>query len=241
MKRTALLLFFAALIAIPATASAQGDEFLLGFTGFDYETDNVGGPDPTPGVYLQVGDNYELVGFVTSFGPLLTPWTDFSVEEYTIFMTDLQVTTRSFFAGFLSCTFTNDARVRYYSDLIAGLGGTAGVYGTNPRNATAPSTFTDGDGSGTMQLGGDMDNFILIYNFNTNQGSWEADVCLDEGFYLTYIPPAQHCGWILGSQVGPPNPTIPTGYDNQIQGECRIPDATPTTHSSWGAVKALYR
>jgi hypothetical protein len=240
MKRTALLLLFAALLVVPATAFAA-DEFLLGFTGFDYETDNVGGPDPTPGVYLQIGDNYEVVGFVTSFGPLLDPWTDFALEEYTIHMTGLEVQTRNFFAGFLACTFKPNGRVRYYSDLIALLGGTPGVYGTNPRNATAPSTFTDGDGTGTLQLGGAINNFIFTYDFNTNLGNWEGDVCLDEGFYLTYIDPSQYCGWILGAPIGPPNPTIPTGYDNQIQGECRIPDITPTTHSSWGAVKALYR
>lgn len=240
MKRNALLLLCAALLLVPVTASAA-DEFLLGFTGFDYEVAPGGGADPTPGVYLQIGDGYEMVGFVTSFGPLLDPWTDFAVEEYTVFMYDLTVSTRSFAAGFLACQFQNNGRVRYYSDLQGFLGGNPGVYGTNPRNASAPSTFTDGDGTGTMQLGGEIDNFVLTYNFNTNQGSWEGDVCLDEGLYLTYIPPAQHCGWILGSQIGPPNPTIPTGYDNQIQGECRIPDATPTTHSSWGAVKALYR
>jgi hypothetical protein len=225
------------------TATAQ-DELLLAFTGFDYETDNVGGPDPTPGVYLAIGDRYEVVGFITSFGPLLDPWTDTSassLEEYTLHMTGLEVQTRSFVAGFLACTFKPNGRVRYYSDLVVGLGGIPGVYGTNPRNATAPSTFTDGDGSGTMQLGGNITNFIFTYNFNTNQGAWNGDICLDEGFYLTYIPPAQWCGWILGAPLGPPNPTIPTGYDNQLQGECRIPDATPTTHSSWGAVKALYR
>jgi len=239
MKRTALLLL-GALLIVPMTASAA-DEFLLGFTGFDYETDAAGGPDPSPGTYLQVGDRYELVGFITSFGPLLDPWTDDSVEEYTLFLTGLEVTTRSFFSGFLNCTFAPNGRVRYYSDLLASFGGVPGDYGVNPRNATAPSTFTDGDGSGMMRLGGDVDNFNLTYNFNNNSGNWSADAVLDEGDYLTYIPPAQRAGWILGAQAGPPNPTIPTGYDNQIQGECRIPDVTPTTHQTWGAVKAIYR
>jgi hypothetical protein len=239
MKRTALLLL-AALIVMPTVSFAQ-DEFLLGFTGFDYETGAAGVADPTPAVYLQVGDYYELVGFITSFGQLLLPWTDNSVEEYTLHLTGLQVTTRSFFAGFLNCTFTPTGRVRYYSDLLAGFGGIPAVYGTNPRNAVAPSTFTDGDGSGMLRLGGLVDNFVLTYNFNNNSGGWSADALLDEGDYLLYIPPAQRDGWILGGQAGPPNPTIPTGYDNQIQGECRIPDATSTQHGTWGAVKALYR
>ena len=239
MKRTALLLL-GVLLLIPMTASAA-DEFLLGFTGFDYETGPNGGPDPTPSVYLQVGDSYEMVGFITSFGPLLTPYTDSTVEEYTIFMTGLQVTTRSFFSGFLSCQFTDHGRVRYYSDPLQQFGGTPAVYGTNPRNATAPSTFTDGDGTGLMRLGGDVGGFVLTYDFNNNSGNWSANVTLDEGDYLPYIPVAQRGGWILGGQAGAPNPTIPTGYDNQIQGECRIPDVTPTSQQTWGAVKALYR
>jgi len=239
MKRTALLLL-GALLVIPMTASAA-DEFLLGFTGFDYETGPGGTADPTPSVQLQVGDYYEAVGFITSFGPLLDPWTDPSLEEYTIFLTGLPVTSRSFFAGYLDCAFADNGRVRYYSDLIPSLGGTPADYGTNPRNLVAPSTFTDGDGTGMMRLGGDVDHFHLVYNFNNNSGSWMADVTLDEGDYLPYIPVQQRAGWILGAEAGPPNPTIPTGYDNQIQGECRIPDSTPTEIQSWGAVKALYR
>ncbi len=239
MKRTALLLL-GVLLVIPMTANAA-DEFLLGFSGFDYETGAAGGADPTPNVYLAAGDYYEMVGFITSFGPLLSPYTDASVEEYTIFLTGLQVTTRSFFAGFLNCSFTNGGRVRYYSDLLQSYGGVPADYGTNPRNATAPSTFTDGDGSGLLRLGGNVDQFNLTYDFNTNTGNWSANVVLDEGDYLSYIPVAQRGGWILGAQAGQPNPTIPTGYDNQIQGECRIPDVTPTSHQTWGAVKALYR
>jgi hypothetical protein len=239
MKRMGLLLLCASLLVVPTAAFAQGDEFLLGFTGFDYETAVGGGADPQPGTYLQVNDAYELVGFITSFGNLLSPWTDLTTDEYTLFLTDMRVTGRSFFAGFLACTFAPNGRVRYYSDPIAG--GVPGDYGINPRNATAPSTFTDGDGSGTMQLGANITNFVLSYNFNTNQGQWEGDALLDEGPYLIYIPPAQRAGWILAGIFGEPNPTIPEGYDNQVQGECRVPDATPTTHETWGALKALYR
>ena len=57
----------------------------------------------------------------------------------------------------------------------------------------------------------------------------------------------QDNGWILGglsgthSLSGPPNPNIPAGYDHQVSGECRRPGPTPTTHHTWGAIKALYR
>ena len=46
---------------------------------------------------------------------------------------------------------------------------------------------------------------------------------------------------VRDARAGRPNGTVPVGYDNQLSGECRIPDATPTTHRTWGAVKALYR
>ena len=63
----------------------------------------------------------------------------------------------------------------------------------------------------------------------------------DGGPDLIYIPANQRGGWVLGGLAGRPNGTIPNGYDNQVSGECRIPDVTPATHRSWGAVKALYR
>ena len=97
-----------------------------------------------------------------------------------------------------------------------------------------------------MRLTGDIDNFVLTYNFSTNQGNFSGDMTQDGGPDLIYIPVPQRGGWILGGLAGrglagPPNANVPSGYDNQVSGECRIPDATPTTHRSWGAVKALYR
>ena len=54
----------------------------------------------------------------------------------------------------------------------------------------------------------------------------------------------QRAGWVLGginNHGFPSNPSVPAGYDHQVEGECRIPGKTPTTHKTWGAVKALYR
>jgi hypothetical protein len=82
---------------------------------------------------------------------------------------------------------------------------------------------------------------VLVYNFTTNQGSFSGNMTLDGGPDLIYVPPSQRAGWVLGGLLGPPNPTIPTGYDHQVDGECRIPDKTPASHRTWGALKALYR
>jgi hypothetical protein len=126
--------------------------------------------------------------------------------------------------------------VRYFEDPVVG-GASNATYGTNPPNATAPSTFIDG----LLLLGGQMTDFHLTYDTDFNEGSWTANVCLDEGDALIYVPNEQRCGWIMAGQLGRPNPTIPQGYDNQVSGECRIPDVTPTTVRSWGSIKSLYR
>ena len=233
MKRVALLLLSAALLAYAGPAFAEGaeDELLFSYTGFDYED-----PDFS-GTYLDLGEGYRVVGFVTSVGPLLQPWVDFSLYEYTVYVRDLTVNGRFFTFPNLTVTFANNGRGSYYEDEFPVNGGTAADYGVNPPNATAPSTFIDG----AEQITGDVDLFVLVYNFTTNQGSFAGNMTIDGGDDLIYVPPSQRAGWILGGLLGPPNATIPAGYDHQVDGECRIPGKTPTAHKTWGAVKALYR
>ena len=235
MKRLLLLLpLLAATLAAPAAA----DQFLLGFTGFDYDV-----PNPASIQYLDVGDEWHSLGFITSVDPgLLGAYVDFGVNEYTYYMFGLVVNVRFGFGTFLEADFGNvGGRTRYYEDPI--LGGTHGVFGINPPNATAPSTFTDG----VVALGGHTYNFVITYDSGLGQGDFSGNMDLDEGTDLGYIPVSQRNGWIIGSLSGshslsgPPNPTIPDGYDHQVQGECRRPDATPSTHHTWGSIKALYR
>jgi hypothetical protein len=234
MKRKALLLLFTAVVAFAVPARAQQYDLLVAFTGFDYQDPNtVPGPNPDPG-YLAVGEGYKLVGFVTQFGPLLTPWVDTSTYEYTHHLFNLTVVNHVFFGGFLEADFANGGRSRYYRDPFAG--GTPGTYGTFPPNATSPSTFIDG----SMRIGGSVDGFVLTYDFNANQGNFNGTMNLDEGPDLIYIPSGQRTGWTIGGLAGRPNSVIPAGYDNQVAGECKIL-STPVTHKTWGAVKALYR
>lgn len=229
MKRRALLLLFtlSLVAAVPARAA---DVFLLGFTGFDYED-----PNTNASVPLDVGEGYKGVGFVTSFGTMLTPYVDTTNNEYTFYLYDLTVSLNYYDGSFLEADFASGGRGRYFGDSKAG--GTAATYGTSPPNGTAPSTFIDGN----LELGGSIDNFILTYDYTTNQGNFSGNMTLDEGALLVYVPSGQRAGWILGGLAGEPNSTVPTGYVNQVSGECRIPDATPTTQETWGGVKALYR
>lgn len=231
MKRKALLLVFTAALAI--AAPAKSDEFLLGFTGFDYQDPSLNATSPAG--YLAVGEGYKMVGFVTSVGPLLDPWVDFSVNEYTVYIRDLTVVSRSLFFQFFSAQFNNNGRGSYYADALSG--GTPGNYGVSPPNLTVPLTFTDG----SERLTGDIDNFVVTFNFNLSTGNFSGNMTQDGGPDLIYVPTDQRAGWVLGGLSDRPNNTVPTGYDNQVSGECRIPDATPTTHKSWGSIKALYR
>jgi hypothetical protein len=141
-------------------------------------------------------------------------------------------------------TFANNGRGSYYADAFPIDGGTAATYGVNPPNATSPSTFID-DPTACAQCGervtGDVDNFVLVYNFTTNQGSFAGNMTLDGGPDLIYVPAGQRSGWVLGGLLGVPNATIPAGYDHQVDGECRIPGKTPAAHKTWGSIKALYR
>ena len=235
MKRLLLLPLLAATLAAPAAA----DQFLLGFTGFDYDV-----PSPVSTHYLDVGDSWYSLGYVTSVDPgLLGSYVDFGVNEYTYYMFNLVVDVTFVFGTFLEADFSNatGARTRYYEDPIAG--GTHGVFGINPPNGTAPSTFTNG----VVALGGTTYNFVITYDSGLGQGDFSGNMDLDEGTDLGYIPVSQRPGWIIGSLSGqhslsgPPNPNIPQGYDHQVQGECRRPVATPSTHRTWGAIKALYR
>lgn len=240
MKRVAVLLLFlsASVVAVagPARANGAADELLFGFTGFDYQDPNFSG------TYLDLGEGYKVVGFMTSSGPLLASYVDFSTYEYTIYIRNLTVNGRFFTFPNLTVTFFNNGRGSYYADNFPPIG-TAAKYGTNPPNATAPSTFIDGNGPGAVgeRITGRVDNFILVYNYSTSQGSFAGNMTLDGGADLIYVPPSQRAGWTLGGLLGPPNATIPLGYDHQVDGECRIPGKTPAAHHTWGAIKALYR
>src|SRR5690349_8698761 len=172
VKRKLLLLpILAAALALAAPASA--DQFLLGFNGFDYHIAN-----PASTHYLDVGDKYLSLGYVTSVDPgLLGAYVDFSVNEYTYYMFNLTVASVAFWDGnFVDAVFNNvGGRTRYYEDPISG--GTHGVYGTSPPNATAPSTFIDG----TVALGGHTYNFEVTYDIGLAQGDFGGYMDLDEG------------------------------------------------------------
>jgi hypothetical protein len=238
MRGTSAWLAALACLAVFATCATAGELFLVGFAGYDYQDANpLQGPIETD--YLALTEGYRAIGFATSSNATYLGL-DFVNNENTFTLgvdaaTDLIVNYRDYTFPFIQVTCT-DGRVRFYADPIVG-GASHAIYGINPPNATAPSTFRDGN----LVLGGVVTNFSLTYDVDFSQGSWVGNVCFDEGSALVNIPADQRCGWVMAGQLGRPNLTVPQGYDNQISGECLIPESTPTSVRSWGSIKQLYR
>ncbi len=229
MMRKAWLLLIAGCIALASPAAAQQRDDLLIFTGFDYQVTGA------PGLYFlgASGDGYRALGFASSINPIVP--SNEATNEYTFYLYEATVNTSDFTDGLLQVYFNPGARFRVYEDPF--LGGTAATYGVNPPNATAPSTFVDG----TVLLGAQVDNLVLVYDYNALQGALDASATLDEGSALGNIPPARRGGWLLSGTAGAPNPTIPAGYEHQLAGKVQIPYATSATTKSWGQIKSLYR
>ena len=232
MKKALLLL-----LAVPlafATPARADQVNLFSFTGFDYVVHNNAGPPS--GTWIDQFDNYVVVGFVTQFGPNLAGSMDMVNNEYTLRISKA-VASSVYYDGFsLEVLFSNNARIRAFED--SKTLGTPAVYGTAPPNATTPSTFIDG----TKIIGADLDVMILTYDYTAAQGNLLSDFAtIDVGTMLPLVPVAQRAGWLLSGLASIPNASVPSGYVNQVSGELLIPGPTPTTHKSWGAIKALYR
>ena len=214
-----------------AVGEARADIPLFSFTGYDYHL-----ALPASTHYLDVGDSYFSLGFVTNFDAgLLGGHFDSSLNEYTFSLGGLGVQTTYFAASLLESDFGGgpSARARFYEDPLSG--GTHADYGVAPENATAPSTFTDG----VVALGGQIYNFVVVYDFSLNQGTFSGSIDFDEGSDLAFLPLAQRGGWSFGGIAG--SPIVPQGYDHQVSGQCQVPSVTPAAHVTWGAIKALYR
>ncbi|MEP7027202.1 MAG: hypothetical protein ABI960_01280 [Candidatus Eisenbacteria bacterium] len=214
-------------VAMMLPAHARADQFLADFRGFDYED-----PNNTPG-FGNVGDGYNSLGFVTEVNPALLT-ADFSNNEYTYQFKDLTALATDSAPPYLFVFYSN-GRFRIFEDPKTS--GTAADYGVNPPNATAPPTFTDG----TLMLGGAVSNFVLTLDLTNNNGSFNGDITFDEGTQQGSIPPAQLNGWTFAGLTSGGGTGTPTGYTHQVDGEIRVPGATPAYGTSWGKVKNLYR
>lgn len=226
MKRTANWLMLALLLAAASPPAALAQQLLLDYVGFDYED-----PDPDPSQFGEVGSGYVGLGEVPGLFPPLVP--DPATNEYTYVISGLTSLSKTTIGSYFIIGY-GSGTLAVYEDLLAG--GTPAQYGTNPPNATAPGTFSDG----TLFLLGTLDNFQFVFNTATNTGSYDAELTVTGGTQLPNIPVDQRTGWTFSGATGNAL-SIPAGYVHQIDGQVFINDPTARRPSSWGQVKARYR
>lgn len=207
-------------VVILVAVAAWANVYLLDFNGYDY---------------WWPSNCYNALGDVTDFNPDYLSL-DFSTNEYTISLQQICVTSvdSTSFPGMKIFYLEGGTLDIYGDDLVTG---THRDYGTNPPNATAPSTFEDGQ----LILGGDFSQMTVTWNMMTGEGSLEGVLTFNRGAQLDSIPEAQRDGWTLAALrvTGSEIPT-PEGYFWQIDGQVYISDPIPVENSSWGQIKQQY-
>lgn len=228
MKRVLLLLLLLPALVVAPPASAQTEELICDFSGYDYED-----PDVDPSEFGAAGDYYNMFGFVTSVNPSYIT-ADYTNNEYTIEFWNLWSAGYFDFYPFRFITYTIGT-IGLYEDPL--LGGTPGTFGVNPPNATAPSSFLDG----TLLLGGDVDNFGLTLNLDDGTGNFTGDVHFNAGTQVGNIPPGATRVYTFAGLTSGSTAEVPEGYVHQVTGEIKIELPVQNENTSWGRMKALYR
>ena len=179
----------------------------------------------------------EGVGTVTTVLGLLDPPAgfdypfpvDFANNEYTFYF---ETTIESMAPGpFITEIFYANTTFTIYEDPAKN-----GSYGTNPPNATAPSTFQDG----TVILTGEFVDIVRIdYNFGFPEPTALGTINFTGGSKLGQLS-GGGINWVFHAGLSTnPITGIPAGY--QHNWSCKITKGTvPVEQSSWGAIKSLY-
>ncbi len=112
-------------------------------------------------------------------------------------------------------------------------------YGTNPPNATAPSSFEDGE----LILSGTLSSFKTVSNTGNNGGNYNANVKYTGGTQLHLLNLCPDANGNHGRLIGVWQRGVsgtPAGYIRSCDGkfdlwECPV----PTENSTWGRIKSL--
>ena len=188
---------------------------------------------------IPLGTELKAVGIVSAFD---APFGDLNAgdptREYTFVVYGLisqgTVPTGPPATTFYTTHFTGGT-IEVYEDLSP-----ESSFAPNPPNAAVPSTFTDG----TLILSGSFTGFVTQTNNFTafNVGNAEGNISWTGGTLLSRtIQNGEPCpGLLTGGMTWRPDVLIP-GYLYRHDGKIDLNCPTPTTPSTWGRVKSLYR
>jgi hypothetical protein len=195
----------------------------------------------TPGAYnnMPLGTPMWCVGTISQFGPPVEFLNDTMPEtEYTFYIQGL--TSQGTIAdGAFYTTFFSGGTFEMYAD-----GSPDAVFAPNPPNAQVPSTFVD---EGSPILTGVFTSLVVYTNDVTafKVGSIEGNLQWTGGSLLEYLngPNGQPCpGLFTGGATWNTNPGVGIpGYLFRHDGKIDLQCPTPTTKSTWGRLKSLYR
>ena len=245
-KRLLRLALTAALfvVAVPVSAFAQtGTVIDWGPACYAYETGyNATTHKTAPGSVMSI------VGVINSFvGPLSSIDPNTAGTEYTFYITGLT-------ANAAGTTVAAGGTLSVFSTVYNG--GTITIwqgsprdaaFGTNPPNATVPSTFTNG----SLFLSGTIPTVTInVTRFNSN-GNWlsgnadsgdPANCLWTGGSAIDLLSPGGHpCPFRLTGGWDMKPTDVLAGYVSLFDGKIDLNCPTASTPSTWGAIKSQYR
>ncbi len=209
------------LLALVTFGTPTANAAVVDYVGFGWED---GGLETSV-----AGDQLTIATVVTQIDPLFD--VNLGTDEATLFIDGLTS------LGAIYNPATGATTITYS-------GGTLSLYadasnnsdwGTNPANATVPSTFVDG----YLVFEGEFSGFSLTL-LPSGNGIFEGFLNATGGVAL--VSPCSGCAYTFaGTFTAPSGAQIPTGYDLQVDGVLEVESAVATETMSWGSVKNLYR
>lgn len=204
------------LLALAAPARAAEVDYV----GYAWETGGLAASLP--------GDELAIATVVTQIDPLFG--VDLGAREATLYIDGLAS------QGAVLDPSSGATTITYSGGALALHAGPARnhAWGTNPANATVPSTFTDGD----LVFSGVFTGFVVTL-LPSGVGIFEGIVDGTGGSALA--GPCANCAYTFaGTFAAPTGAQLPAGYDLQVDGVLSVESAVAVETMNWGSLKGLF-
>ena len=226
MKKLATALLMSLVLLAGSAHHARAQTLLFDYVGFDFED-----PNPQPATFGEFGSGYVSVGFVPGlFAPLVA---DTTTNEYTYVINGMTPSNITPIGTYIIIDYT-PGLLSVYED--SKTSGTPADYSTNPPNAIAPPTFTDGN----LFVQGTLTGFQIVINTADGSGSYEGKFNVTSGSQLSNFPVNQRAGWTFAGLTGNAL-NIPQGYSHQVDGQTFLDKPVAAHQVTWGQIKTRWR